>query len=62
MILFNLLKLTIKVYYSEKERVAFVEAISVITKAYDKLFNCSFPCPNGIHQALTNTKKHRHWH
>ena len=32
----------------------FAEAISVLTKAYDKLFNTSFPYSSGIHQAPTN--------
>lgn len=29
----------------------YAEAISVITKAYDKLFNTSFPYSSGIHQS-----------
>lgn len=40
----------------------FAEAISVITKAYDKLFNTSFPYSSGIHQAPTNGKDNNHWH
>ncbi|MFV0541287.1 MAG: UDP-glucose--hexose-1-phosphate uridylyltransferase [Aestuariibaculum sp.] len=40
----------------------FAEAISVITKAYDKLFNTSFPYSSGIHQAPTNRKDNSHWH
>lgn len=32
----------------------FAEAISVLTKAYDKLFNTSFPYSSVIHQAPTN--------
>ncbi|MFI0430137.1 UDP-glucose--hexose-1-phosphate uridylyltransferase [Mariniflexile sp. HMF6888] len=40
----------------------FAEAISVITKAYDKLFNTSFPYSSGIHQAPTNGKDNSHWH
>jgi UDPglucose--hexose-1-phosphate uridylyltransferase len=39
----------------------FAEAISVLTKAYDKLFNCSFPYSSGIHQAPTNGKENNHW-
>ncbi len=39
----------------------FAEAISVLTKAYDKLFNCSFPYSSGIHQAPTNGKDNNHW-
>lgn len=40
----------------------FAESISVVTKTYDKLFNCSFPYSSGIHQAPTNGKKNNHWH
>ncbi len=40
----------------------FAEAISVITKAYDMLFNTSFPYSSGIHQAPTNIQDHSHWH
>ncbi len=44
------------------ESKEFAEAISVITKAYDKLFNTSFPYSSGIHQAPTNNQDHSHWH
>jgi len=47
---------------SEKESVAFTEAISVLTQAYDALFACSFPYSSGIHQAPTNGKDNYHWH
>lgn len=47
---------------SEAESVAFAEAISVLTKAYDSLFNCSFPYSSGIHQAPTNGEANEHWH
>ena len=47
---------------SEDESLSFSEAISKITKAYDKLFNCSFPYSSGIHQAPTNGKPNVHWH
>ena len=47
---------------SEDECKLFAEAISVITKAYDKLFNCSFPYSSGIHQAPTNGMDNSHWH
>jgi UDPglucose--hexose-1-phosphate uridylyltransferase len=40
----------------------FAEAISKITKAYDKIFNCSFPYSSGIHQAPTNGKENSYWH
>ena len=45
---------------AEKEN--FAQAISVTTKVYDKLFNCSFPYSSGIHQAPTNNKNNNHWH
>jgi len=47
---------------SEKESMAFAEAISVITRAYDALFSCSFPYSSGIHQAPTNGEPNDHWH
>jgi galactose-1-phosphate uridylyltransferase len=47
---------------SDKESLNFAEAISVITKAYDRLFNTSFPYSSGIHQAPTNGKTNKHWH
>ena len=47
---------------TETEALHFAEAISVITKAYDKLFNTSFPYSSGIHQAPTNGNKNDHWH
>jgi len=45
-----------------KQRHSFAEAISKITKAYDKLFNCSFPYSSGIHQAPTDDKNNEYWH
>jgi UDPglucose--hexose-1-phosphate uridylyltransferase len=47
---------------SKRESKAFADAISVITKAYDELFSCSFPYSSGIHQAPTNKKKNDYWH
>lgn len=47
---------------SETASVCFAEAISKLTKAYDKLFNCSFPYSAGIHQAPTNGEPNAHWH
>ena len=47
---------------SEVESKDYAEAISVITKAYNKLFNTSFPYSSGIHQAPTNGKDNNHWH
>lgn len=40
----------------------FAEAISKVTKAYDRIFDCSFPYSAGIHQAPTNVKDNSHWH
>lgn len=47
---------------SSLEITLFAEAIAVLTKAYDKLFNCSFPYSSGIHQAPTNGANNDHWH
>jgi len=47
---------------SSEEAYLYAEAISVITKAYDKLFNTSFPYSSGIHQSPTSDKDHSHWH
>jgi UDPglucose--hexose-1-phosphate uridylyltransferase len=47
---------------SEKESLSFADAISKITKAYDLLFQCSFPYSSGIHQAPTNGESNKHWH
>ena len=52
----NLLDLT------EEQTLHYAEAIAVITKAYDKLFNTSFPYSSGIHQAPTNNESQTHWH
>lgn len=45
-----------------EEASLFSEAISVLTKAYDALFNTSFPYSSGIHQAPTNGADNSHWH
>src|SRR5690606_26319878 len=47
---------------SDAESLAFADAISKITKAYDALFQTSFPYSSGIHQAPTNGKDNAHWH
>jgi UDPglucose--hexose-1-phosphate uridylyltransferase len=47
---------------SEDEVQSFAEAISMTTRIYDAVFNCSFPYSSGIHQAPTNNKDHKHWH
>jgi len=44
------------------EEALFAETIAVITKTYDKIFNCSFPYSSGIHQAPTNNKEYEYWH
>lgn len=40
----------------------FAEAISVLTRKYDRLFNTSFPYSAGIHQSPTNGQNNEHWH
>ena len=54
----NILEMT------EEEALQYGEAIAVLTKAYDQIFNTSFPYSSGIHQAPTdgNANKHWHWH
>lgn len=46
------------------ETLQYAEAIAILTKAYDKLFNTSFPYSAGIHQSPTdgNVNSHWHWH
>tara|TARA_B100000780_G_scaffold158837_1_gene111042 strand:- start:24717 stop:25736 length:1020 start_codon:yes stop_codon:yes gene_type:complete len=44
------------------EEKTFAEAISLITKAYNRLFNCYFPYSSGIHQSPTDGKNNNHWH
>ncbi|WP_136481253.1 UDP-glucose--hexose-1-phosphate uridylyltransferase [Cognatitamlana onchidii] len=44
------------------QTLQYAEAIAVLTKAYDKLFNTSFPYSSGIHQAPTNGETNTHWH
>jgi UDPglucose--hexose-1-phosphate uridylyltransferase len=52
----NILEMT------ELEAFLYAESILVLTKAYDKLFNCSFPYSSGIHQAPTDGNDNSHWH
>lgn len=47
---------------SEDETLQYAEAISVLTKAYDKIFNTSFPYSAGIHQSPTDGNDNSHWH
>ena len=49
-------------HISKNETVCFADAISKINKAYDQLFECSFPYSSGIHQSPTNGKPNEHWH
>lgn len=46
----------------DNDSVLFADAIAVITRAYDKLFNTSFPYSSGIHQAPTGGEDNSHWH
>ena len=52
----NILEMT------EEETLQYGEAIAVLTKAYDKIFNTSFPYSSGIHQAPTDSNENKHWH
>lgn len=52
----NILEIT------RQETYLFAQVISVLTKAYDRLFDTSFPYSSGIHQAPTNGENNRHWH
>lgn len=47
---------------TDDETLQYAEAISVLTKAYDKIFNTSFPYSSGIHQSPTDGEENRHWH
>ena len=47
---------------SDDATLLFSEAISVLTKIYDKLFNTSFPYSSGIHQAPCDGERNEHWH
>jgi len=46
----------------EEECRLFAQAVSVITAAYDRIFNTSFPYSSGIHQAPTHGGNLDHWH
>ena len=48
--------------FSANDELLFADAIATITKAYDKIFDCSFPYSAGIHQAPTNGKDNSYWH
>ena len=40
----------------------YAEAMNVLSRKYDKVFNTSFPYSAGIHQAPTDGKLHPEWH
>lgn len=41
---------------------SYAEAISMVTKMYDKVFNCAFPYSSGIHQMPTDKVDRSYWH
>ena len=47
---------------NDTETLEYAEAISILTKTYDKLFNTSFPYSSGIHQGPTDGNSNPHWH
>ncbi|WP_405608252.1 UDP-glucose--hexose-1-phosphate uridylyltransferase [Polaribacter sp. Asnod1-A03] len=47
---------------NDEETLQYGEAIAVLTKAYDKIFNTSFPYSSGIHQSPTDGNENKHWH
>ena len=47
---------------SKAQQHQFADALSVLTKLYDQLFDCEFPYSSGIHQAPTTDADHSHWH
>jgi len=47
---------------SLEEQEAFAQCIQKLTRAYNKIFDCSFPYSSGIHQAPCNNQDQSHWH
>ena len=47
---------------SQEQIKGFAEAISLLTKMYDRLYKVSFPYSSGIHQAPTHSNSVNHWH
>ncbi|GGD06647.1 UDP-glucose--hexose-1-phosphate uridylyltransferase [Hyunsoonleella pacifica] len=47
---------------NDDETLQYADAIVVLTKAYDKIFNTSFPYSAGIHQSPTDGNDNSHWH
>lgn len=48
--------------FDEKSIKDYAEVIKILSTAYDKIFNVSFPYSAGIHQAPTDGKLHPEWH
>ncbi|MFI2741934.1 UDP-glucose--hexose-1-phosphate uridylyltransferase [Zhouia sp. PK063] len=46
---------------NDKQKEDFAKSINVITKAYDKIFDTSFPYSAGIHQSPTDGGNYDHW-
>ena len=44
---------------TEKETLQYAEALSVLSKAYDKIFNTSFPYCIGILQSPTDGRENK---
>lgn len=48
--------------FKEQDKIDFAEAINIVSRKYDKIFNVSFPYSAGIHQSPTDNFKHPEWH
>lgn len=48
--------------FNEQKIDDYAEALQVLTRKYDNLFDVSFPYSAGIHQAPTDGKEHSEWH
>ncbi len=46
---------------SSQEQLAYADALRTLSRAYDGLFNVSFPYSSGIHQAPTLAGDQQHW-
>jgi len=47
--------------FSNAEVRAFADAYRMLTRAYDRVFDCEFPYTAGIHQAPATADDHGHW-
>jgi len=47
---------------TQAEKEAFASILKMLTAAYDRLFNVSFPYSSGIHQSPTDGDPHPEWH